>query len=218
MKIIKTTICVIIILLALGGPFAFAERKYIGYYLQKDPPLSGYYGVKAYVNTIDQTVPSGSNFYCEWVTIILSYANGYWIQCGYNKGYDSPTSGALYWYVELMDSTTEDPEINWWYQPTANNYYTYFVEEDSTYDWKAGVFGQFIDYLDSDPFWSVDLQTFVEATTDDIVINGTDFQYLEYKGNHDWNLWDQHVSGSNSSVWWIVDASEHYEWEAFREP
>lgn len=167
---------------------ASAEHYYAGYYYygyEDSPPPNG---VSADIYTIDSWV-TGANFYCQWPSVMLSYRYMYWIQVGYNKGYD--TNFALKWYIEKIDQNGY--EIRWKNSPLSYNTYHYYLYRSSgqTY-WRVGVSGQFEDIIQPYPYLAIDYQAFSETTTADINIDGTHFTYISYAQGSDWRLWDQH--------------------------
>lgn len=181
-----------------------AAHKYAGYYYYGtagSPPQ----GVSAVIYTIDKLFPTpGEHFYCQWVTIVLSYSNGYWVQVGYNKGFDSPS---LTWYTEIYDSGGY--ELDWQnetYNPSSGNTYHYYIY--SSDDFTMGVSGKFSVTNETSPTSYVDFQAMCETTDISIDIDGTDFDEISYKQGEDWDFWTRHVVKED----WPYDVTE---WEDY---
>lgn len=179
---------------------------YAGYYLKRyehyDP-----YGVRAVINTIDPSVPSGQNFLAEWDTIVLSYRlglYGYWIQLGYLKGWDSTYQQFFdypVYYWEKWDSsgyTHRIPGV-----PNVSRYITYTIQyapigsDPGRYKWiiyDEGAGTKIEGYISVYPYDPRDLQAFVETTTSQIRITCSYFLNLSltYDGVG-WAYWGEHV-------------------------
>ena len=202
--------CLLSSLGVAGVSMVRGQRLYCGYAYYDPPGGSAPYGVKGTIKTIDKTVPEGYYFYCQSVTIIISYANGYWVQVGYYKG--EVTDRTLKFYVERYDGTSYYNRT-WKGTPSSGNSYTYYIEPDSgSKDWKLAAISQFTNYTNTNPDTSVDLQALVETTTDDINIDGTDYTYLSYKVQNDWRLWSTHEP-SDDPPYSLTEESD-YEFEA----
>jgi len=192
----------------------FAQtRYYAGYYYfgaAGAPPAPG--GVRANIVTIDQGV-SGQNFYCQWVAVVISYwPSLYWLQVGYNKGYDSHPPYSLEWYSEKQDAGGWQL---WWtgLHPTAWSTYVYYVSRNpGATAWQMGVGGQFERTYTPNPNTYVDYQALSETTDFAINIGGTHFSSISYKDSTNWYLWDRHVKRADWPYW--VNEIAHYEFTA----
>jgi len=186
----RVSLIVLCLALTVSVTNVFATRYYTGYLYYGyagSPPANG---VRATIYTINKEVID-SNFYCEWPTVALSYTYGYWIQVGYNKGYDS--NYQLYWYTERYDSNGYN--IYWHGQPTAGSTYNYYIERSTgSSTWTLGVDSQFSRNITPSPYSPVDYQALTETTTSDIDIDGTHFTSLQTKSGNDWNSWNTHYA------------------------
>jgi len=168
---------------------ASAERYYAGYYYKGSPGATGT-GVAAYILTVHRSV-SGNKFHARWPTIVMSYSLDYFVQVGYRQGY--LTSNTKKYYIEKNDTYGyagwwRTPE---WGSPSTGTWYRYFIYQYTTTQWKIGVTGQGWNYCTTNPCCIADYQAFCETNNDTINIDGTAFNYLEYKVLNDWRLWDR---------------------------
>ncbi len=169
----------------------FRLRYYVGYTFGR-----GYYGISGKIFTINPSVQD-INYIAQWIGITTSYSRGYWIQVGYNKGFD--TNYKLKFYVEKKDKNGHS--IIWVSSatPSAGTTYTYIIiggTFDNGNGWKViirhGVNEIYSTIVHTDPYTSEDLQAFSETTSDTICIDGTHFSSLSYYTGRSFPLWDQH--------------------------
>ncbi len=182
-------------------------RYYAGYYFG-----DGYYGVSGDIYTISPSV-SGANFVCQWINIIISYSRYYWIQVGYNKGFD--TDYQLKFYVERNDANGYS--IHWVADatPSAGTIYTYIIVGgifNGKYGWdvsiREGIYIIYDDIFYTSPYAAEDLQAFSESTTSKINIDGTHFSGLSYYTGRGFPLWYQHTAEADSP-YYIIEISDY---------
>ena len=214
MKMIKRVMILSFILISLLFAVqiitASPERYYAGYYYYGTAGYPPPNGVSADIYTINKEV-SGENFYAQWPCVILSYAYKYWVQVGYNKGYDS--NYQLLWYVEKQD--INGYQIIWYKKDSPLSgitYHYYLYQPRGTTIWRAGVTGYFEQELEVSPYTARDYQAFSETTTQSINIDGTHFLYISYAKGSDWYLWDRHLSRADNP-YWVKEISD-YEFKA----
>ena len=216
-KIVKTLgvyIVVVLLTLVITSSIVLAQqtvRYYAGYTFGK-----GYYGVSGDIYTINPSV-QGSNFIAQWVTIIISHSREYWIQVGYNKGFD--TQYKLKFYVEKMDANGYS--IIWVSSvtPSPSTTYTYIIVGgvfNNKYGWEVtirrGIDDLYSTVIYTNPYTAEDLQAFSETTTTKINIDNTHFSSLSYYTGRSFPLWDQH-SAHVDKPYWIQEISD-YEFKA----
>jgi len=136
---LRAYIAIVFLTLVILSPLftALAQqtvRYYAGYTFGE-----GYYDVSGNIYTINPSV-QGSNFIAQWVGIIISHSREYWIQVGYNKGFD--TQYKLKFYVEKMDANGYSiiwvPTVT----PLAGTTYTYIIVGgvfNNKYRWKITI-------------------------------------------------------------------------------
>ena len=115
----------LIVFLTIQVFSASPEHFYAGYFYYNSEGWPPPDGVKGDIYTIDKPVPQGQ-FYCQWVTVILSYRPLYWIQVGYDKSPD--TQYKLRSYVEKKDVNGCD--IQYFSFRYQGNTYTYWASKD----------------------------------------------------------------------------------------
>jgi len=180
-------------------------RYYAGYRLQEN-----YFGVSGSIYTIDPDV-TGENIFAQWVCIVIDPARGYWVQIGYTKGFD--TDYNLVFYAEVNDNYGY--EIRFFGTPEPGDTYTYTIVADTyngTRVWHGYIRqGGTLLYeiiIPADPIASYELQAFSEASTTDIVIDGTHFSGLAYYTGRDFLYWYTHTVYV-SSPYWIEEISDY---------
>ena len=185
-------------------------RYYAGYRLQQ-----GYYGISGSIYTIDPDV-TGENIFAQWVCIVVDPARGYWVQIGYTKGFD--TNYSLVFYAEAFDYYGY--RIRFFGNPEPGTTYTYSIVAD-TYNgipiWHGYIRqGEELLYniiIFANPLWSYELQAFSEATSTDIVIDGTHFSELAYYADSDFLYWYTHTAHVDSPYW--MEEISDYEFMAW---
>lgn len=158
-----------------------AAHKYVGYILYRPE-----WGARAKIYTISPSIWNPANGLAEWVSVVLDFYSGYWVQVGYRK---SPGYG-IDFYMEKRDSNGYDKKILGSVSP-----YTWH-----TYEIRPGYVGQWLIYIDgaykgnyaTDPAGPVGLEAFVE-TIYTVMIDGSEFRDIScYLWGGVWNLWDDH--------------------------
>jgi hypothetical protein len=177
-----------------------------------------YSGVSGTIRTRDHDTPSGE-FGCEWIMIVLSYANGYYIQCGYTEQDECPDTRN--WFIELRDVDNTDPVDFSIYTPSAPVVgTTYFYQIDSpSGGWnlicKEGATTKWSTTKSSNPSTYSGLQAMCETTDTDVTIDGSRFRYLSYyttAGGGDWRLWDDYNAAKDSP--YTLTELDDYEFNA----
>ena len=152
-------------------------------------------GVSGTIKTRNHNPPA-NHFGCEWVCIVLSKANSYYIQVGYSDG-DGPNGRNWFW--EKRDVEYHDPCLIGWIVGTYPSVgTTYYYEIDNPEDgWditvKKGSTTKWTYEVDTNPTTVADLQAMCETTSTAVTIDGSEFRYLSYyteAGGGDWRLWD----------------------------
>jgi len=231
------TISVILVFLSLTSGFPFAQNniqsalaqgvtRYHAGYLHYNSLTTSYShpGVYAEIYTIDPSVVL-SELFAEWVTTILSYQNGYWIQVGYIKCYSMTGTTELRYYVEYMDSTTPNPQI---YPlpngPSAGTWHSYSTRRpydlpwedpprDNPNEWRFYIDESRVYTLYPDPPIPVDEQACAETSNTVINIDGTHFNELRvFDPQNYWLRWITHVKKQDPP--YIVTEISHYEFYA----
>lgn len=170
-----------------------------------DFPYSSYPGVSGYIKTVDHDTPSGE-IGCEWVMIVLSYGNGYYIQIGYTEE-DAADPYPRAWFIAHRDADTGGNEVlnivRGVYPSTGGSWF-YQIDSPSG-GWnlicKSGTETIWSTVKSTNPTSPVGLQAMCESTTSDVVIDGSEFRYLSYyttAGGGDWNLWNDHYYAEHS--------------------
>lgn len=169
------------------------------------------FGVYAYVYTIDPTVPNYEAHF-QWDTIVLDYDRGYWLQLGYHS--NPPYHGRIFYY-EVFDSNGsihQDLQI----APDTGETYKYIIVYTPLPNWKfiirQGTTDIYSKEVSVDPYYSKDLQAFVETTTSSINIDGTHFSNLMYYTGQAWPYWDRHYPWVDSPYY--LEEISHYEFRA----
>lgn len=187
---------------------AFSYRYYAGYYFYGDDYDFAPIGIRADIYTIEPSFSGKSDFYAEWVCIILDYDNGYWVQLGYTGYWIETVIIPIFWieydfevdfYIEKADSAGHS--ISFMGEPDEGDTYRYKLwneDLDNDYDYRilegnvlkrSGEIS--IVAADKDP---VDSQCFVETTTDDIAIDDSHVDEISYLGvfSYTWYYWYMH--------------------------
>ena len=212
--VINSILIILYLFFTLSYVYPQLFRYFAGYFYYGEdgwPPPGGTAG---YIKTIDKFVYPNS-FYCQWISVVLSYKDNYWIEIGYYKGYE--TDNELTFFLERSDSTTGGVPVTTFYydvRPNPGKYYFYYISKDIyTGTWTAGIYGIVEWRFTPNPNIARDYTAFSETTTPEINIDRTHFKYLEYKmSNGDWRYWDTHDKHEDDP-YGVYEISD-YEFEA----
>jgi hypothetical protein len=178
---------------------ALSTRWHAGYFYAGTEIMAPW-GVNGKIYTINPQVPASTTMF-QWVTVILSYTYGYWLQVGYDKTNSlfHPTHITYYWecvsrrgsYTHRHFSGNPGPAAGSWHS------YTIVYAQSSQFPerWILRVdFGTLQTTCDVYPYNPVDLQAFVETTDSRIRIDGSHFKDLNRYAGRSWPYWDRHIA------------------------
>lgn len=176
--------------------YAQPLRYYAGYMIYGPNSNGAPWGIGAQIHTINPTVPYNDIMF-EWVTVILSYTNNWWLQVGYHKE-PSSFSGLRFYYEVVTDSV-----ITHYHYPTGpstNARYSYQIVHRSGNIWNLLVRNSNANTIydtrvsiGSGSYSPQDLQAFAETTTSVIRLDGTHFRCISYYDGRSFPLWNTHV-------------------------
>jgi hypothetical protein len=177
---------------------AQTQRWYAGYFYA-GTPISAPWGVSGKIYTINPQVPALTTMF-QWVTVVLSYVNDYWLQVGYDKTNSlfHPTYITYYWECVSQRGSYTHQHFSGNPGPTAGSWHSYTIvyAQSSQFPerWILRVdFGTPQTTCDVYPYNPEDLQAFVETTYSRIRIDGSHFKDLSRYTGHGWPYWDRHV-------------------------
>lgn len=188
---------------------------YAGYYFYgKEVPYAS--GVSGKIYTINPEVP-GTNYFAQWVTVMLSLRDRYWIQIGYAKDL-AHTGLTLLFYIEILDAWGH--RWHWISTPKPQEGIVYkytIVPAYSNNEWKCTIEREgnniFEALKETNPFDCVDLEAFSETGIGEINIDGTHFSELSYFTGRGFPLWDHHVPHADSPYY--LEEIADYEFYAY---
>lgn len=182
---------------------AAAANYHVGYGF-----LHGYWGISAYIRTINPSV--GSNCLMEWDNICISEYPVYWIQLGYDKGDAWPTR--LAYYREKNDASGWNKHL-FSDGPAADSWHIYQIV-NAQQSGNPGKYRFFIDGGDRGyyvvwPYEPKQLSSMAETTSSTVRISGTEHNYLSYYTGQSWTYWYEHSSKCDSP-YWIVNLNDYW--------
>jgi hypothetical protein len=177
---------------------AQTQRWYAGYYYAGREIMAPW-GVSGKIYTINPQVPALTTMF-QWVTVVLSYVNDYWLQVGYDKTNSlfHPTYITYYWECVSQRGSYTHRHFSGNPGPAAGSWHSYTIvyAQSSQFPerWILRVdFGTPQTTCDVNPYYPADLQAFVETTDPRIRIDGSHFKDLSRYTGRSWPYWDRHV-------------------------
>jgi hypothetical protein len=218
-KLSVTCLCVLIaVSCLLGIEQVHAWTGYAGYRLYGEETYAGE-GTRAQIYAINPWKPPMQQFR-EYVTVVLSYYNGYWLQFGYSRGIPGDEYYLRYYY-EIVDTY---PICRWYYDydrgPSPGSSHVYYMvhpygygEESYPEWWLLYVDDTHMYSVSVEPYIAVDLHAPAESTDGAIVFNGTHFSglkhFVDYRQYWRWMLWPEHEAIVTSPPYSIVEVSDY---------
>jgi len=228
MKYAKLAITVMLGLILSITAFAALIKAQGGYppyhagYFFYNKSVTYAFGVSGKIYTINPEVPATPNdYFCQWVTVMISYKYGYWIQLGYLKSLVKPLSQSvptMNFYIEIVDEQGPPRHIYPDPVPQEGITYTYkIIPAFSDNKWKCiiekGAEIIYEELEETNPFNCVDLQAFSETSMEEINIDGTHFSKLSYFTGRGFPLWNHHVPHADPPYY--VEEITDYEFYAY---
>jgi len=106
---------------------AQTQRWYAGYFYA-GTPISAPWGVSGKIYTINPQVPALTTMF-QWVTVVLSYVNDYWLQVGYDKTNSlfHPTYITYYWECVSQRGSYTHRHFSGNPGPAAGSWHSYTI-------------------------------------------------------------------------------------------